>query len=638
MSENFEYDLFISYSRHDEAFVEFLKRCLELAGLRCFRDTSDLGIYDKLEAKLKNAVSDSRWLMAVISPAYLQSYWCLFEALEAIKGQDLTLRFLPIVLRNSADDQVLDHNFAFKALAEIREQMRIFQAQMIAENAYGLAPKLRKLAFIQGELPDLIAQLGERIYPQFDLWDERSVRRMMREVLKHVAPDSVVDVNAVKFDVRPGQATPTVTPRLSSLPVLVWKAEIGCQAWRNNVIPVGNDVLVTSSGRVWNKPDDMDGIYCLHGETGKTRWFVRTPADANRLMVSRGLALTGCDDGSVVAVGLQDGVQEWCVQLGSAILGGPLRLPANIGDGLAGGAQDIVEPVLVVTYDGHLYILDQISGRTVDSIALEAEIIGSPLLLIGPPFALHGRPAVVVPSRDGKLHYVAYDFISIEFGRTHALTIAGHDLGYTDRTPASIELAGQPCVAGNLVLQGLARDTLYDDPPLVAVDPDGTSLRWVARAASEMIGFGNLRGTPAIVGHEAIIATGYSGGLCAVSLQTGQASWSIKLGQGMFEQWSSPVAVGRSIFIGRHEGYLHKLSCERRRREWSIFLGEHSRAGAVVTGSQNVPEFEDSMAWSAGTSSPILSTPTVDRGRLYVGTHEGYLYCISNLGSDDPDF
>ena len=91
--QNWKYDVFISYNRKDQAFVEFLERCLEIAGLRYFRDTTGLGIYDKLDAALKVAVSESRWLMAAISPAYLQSYWCLFEALEAISGAGCFLAF-----------------------------------------------------------------------------------------------------------------------------------------------------------------------------------------------------------------------------------------------------------------------------------------------------------------------------------------------------------------------------------------------------------------------------------------------------------------------------------------------------------------------------------------------------------------
>jgi outer membrane protein assembly factor BamB len=451
----------------------------------------------------------------------------------------------------------------------------------------------------------------------------------MRKLMKSVAEEAVVDLNAVKYDVQPGQAIPTVVPRLSSLPVLIWKAEIGCQAWKNNAVPVGNDVLVASSGRIWNEHDDMDGIHCLHAETGKTRWFFNTPADANRLMVSKGLVLAGCDDGSVVAVALHDGTRQWCTQLDSAVVGGPLRLPANVADGLAVRQNNTVEPILVVTWQGNLHILDQVTGRIVGSHSLGTSVIGTPALL-------PGGAGVVVPSCDGRVHLIGYSDIDIAFENARELAIAPHDLG--EDASATVELAAQPCLAGSLILQGLVRDTYYDDPPLVAIDSRSMSLQWVARAPPDPGGFGNLRGAPVIVGQEAILAPAYAAGLCAVSLQTGQMSWSLDLSQQMFEQWSAPVAMGRSILIGRHDGYLHKVSCERRRREWSMYLGEHGQAGAALPGSQAPPEFSDSSAWAAGSSSPILATPTLDRGRLYVGTHEGWLYCISNLGGDDPDF
>ena len=63
--KEWKYDVFISYNRLDERFVDF-KGCLELAGLRCFRDTTGLDVYDKLDAALKSAIAQSRWLMAVI--------------------------------------------------------------------------------------------------------------------------------------------------------------------------------------------------------------------------------------------------------------------------------------------------------------------------------------------------------------------------------------------------------------------------------------------------------------------------------------------------------------------------------------------------------------------------------------------
>jgi hypothetical protein len=68
-----------------------------------------------------------------------------------------------------------------------------------------------------------------------------------------------------------------------------------------------------------------------------------------------------------------------------------------------------------------------------------------------------------------------------------------------------------------------------------------------------------------------------------------------------------------------------------------MFLGDERRAGAVVGSTQEAPEFADRPVWAAGGSSPILATPAADRGRIYVGTHQGWLYCIGNLGDDSPN-
>jgi hypothetical protein len=84
MTDNFTYDVFVSYNRIDASFVRSLVALLERVGLRCFQDVSGLRIFDKLDASLKTAVAQSRCVVAIISPSYLRSYWCMFEALEAI--------------------------------------------------------------------------------------------------------------------------------------------------------------------------------------------------------------------------------------------------------------------------------------------------------------------------------------------------------------------------------------------------------------------------------------------------------------------------------------------------------------------------------------------------------------------------
>jgi outer membrane protein assembly factor BamB len=275
-------------------------------------------------------------------------------------------------------------------------------------------------------------------------------------------------------------------------------------------------------------------------------------------------------------------------------------------------------------------MLDLTSGHKIHALQLGEPVLGSPLLV-----KTNNRHIIVIPTLRGRLLFIEYINILIAFGRCRSVTIDTAALGKQGKSTYNFELAAQPGWSGSLVLQGIVRKTYDKDPPLIAVDPISLAIRWIARAAADyQEHFGNLRSPPVVVDREAVLAPAYSSKVLAVSIDTGMMTWSVDLGQSLFEQWAGPIASGRSIFIARHDGYLHKISSEHRRREWSIYLGDESRAGAVVAAEQKPPEFADSQAWTAGASSPILATPALDRGRIYVGTHQGWLYCISNLGDD----
>jgi outer membrane protein assembly factor BamB len=630
---DWEYDVFISYNRKDAAFVSFLEQGVQAAGLRRFRDVAGLGVYDKLDAKLKTTIARSQRLMAVISPAYLKSYWCLFEAMEAIQGQDFALRFMPIVLRYSPDDQGLDETFVMAALEDLDEQMRVFEAQMVATRAYALQDKLDKLAFVRSRLPDLFVRMRERIYPTFDLWDEARIRATMAQLLEFIAPAARVALDAVPLDIGPLVATPAVLPRLNPLPVVVWKAEVGHQAWRNTPVPIGNDVLVASSGEIWNEPDARDGIHCLHAETGRRRWFVHTPHDVNQLMVSKGLVVAGCDDGTLIAVRLVDGGVQWVRQLNGAIVGGPLKLPASIAAPRAhtehGVQPDVVDPFCVVTVHGQVCVLDLTSGAPVTQAELGQPVIAPSAL------ARHGYDVVLaIPGVDGTLFLVNYSGNALVLAPRLRVNLT-YENRYAQEGWAVPDLSARPLSVEGRLLVGFGRETVSDGPPLAAIDvADGKELWQAGRKAVAGNTRGNLRAPPAVAGSEVLLATAYSTKLDAIALETGEPLWSAELGQGMFEQWSGPLLAGRAVFLGRQDGYLHKVSLRTRSRAWSMFLGDAARAGAVVAGSEAAPESGENFAWAAGASAPILATPVFDRGRLYVGTAQGWLFCLANLGDD----
>lgn len=608
------YDVFISYNRKDASFVEFLIRCFESVGLRCFQDVTGLNVFEKLDASLKTAISRSRWLIAIVSPSYLQSYWCLFEAIEAIQGQDTELRFLPIVLRYSPGDQSLDEAFVLRALRDLDEQMVVFETEMIQMKAFDLADKLKKLQFVRAQLPAVFRQMHERIYPQFALWDDITVRSTLRQILARLAPTSDPDLSRIPLTFDRLGATPVVIPRLRELPAILWSTKVGWQAWKNSIVVIGNHVFVSSCGNIWNQPDPADGIYCLDAETGMQRWFTRTPSDANRLAISKGKLFTGCDDGTVMAVSAVDGAIDWQVKLDSAIVGGPLVLRPYEES-----------KIQVVTYMGNVYALDLHSGREMERVNIGHSVIGD----LGSGRLGHGDWQWV-PTIDGHLVAISGTVCVHETGFRYA------DI-HAKETGSIPELAAAPLLADGLLLQGLVRQTYYDDPPIFAIDARTGEFRWAASNAHlTKDHFGNLRSPPVVVGREVVFASAYTSGVAAVSIDDGRLLWNIPLSQHMFEQWSGPIARGSSVYLGRHDGYLHKINVPSRRRDWSVYLGDRLHAGTTVSAQQSLPEFQGNAAWRASGSAAILSTPVIDSDRLYVGTQEGYLYCIANLGEDGP--
>jgi outer membrane protein assembly factor BamB len=472
----------------------------------------------------------------------------------------------------------------------------------------------------------------ERIFPEFLVWDDHLVQNALSQVVGRLSPGVTVDFKSTPLTFDRLAATPLVVPRLRELPSLLWQADVGRQAWKNSPLVVGNSVLVGSAGDKWNEPDQRDGIYSLDVRTGAIDWYARTPADANRLLLSKGVVTTGCDDGSVVAVAARGGGQIWRIQLDRGIVGGPIKLSANIGsppatapDESAGDA----DPVLLVSYSGHVYLLDLWTGRLLQDLDVGHQIIGEPLL-----YKWKNSDMLAVPTISGTLVFLEYLNFLIHL-RAVQHTALQYPSQYAESGHRSPLLASQPVWADGLILQGIVRDTCYPEAPIIALDAGTKEFRWIGTDPDQKVGlFGNLRAAPLVLGGEVIFTSAYSGGLYSLSASDGELSWAVELGQGMFQQWCGAIAGNESVYVGRHDGYLHKVDIRQRRRDWSMFLGNSKVAGAVVSGEQKLPELGAAYSWNIGASRPILATPALDSGRLYVGTEEGYLYCIGNLGED----
>jgi hypothetical protein len=100
-SKTFRRDVFLSYSRHDEDFVRTLYTRFERDGISCFFDQESVEWGENWVLALDQALDDCRWLVLVLSPAFLESGWTA-EQWSAVMAMDRE-RILPI-LRADCDE------------------------------------------------------------------------------------------------------------------------------------------------------------------------------------------------------------------------------------------------------------------------------------------------------------------------------------------------------------------------------------------------------------------------------------------------------------------------------------------------------------------------------------------------------
>jgi hypothetical protein len=95
------YDVFISYSHRDKTWVrgELLPR-LDSAGLKVCVDYRDFRVGAPIVREMERAVLTSRHMIAVLTPAYLDSVWTDFEALmiTTLDPGSRKVRLLPLLL------------------------------------------------------------------------------------------------------------------------------------------------------------------------------------------------------------------------------------------------------------------------------------------------------------------------------------------------------------------------------------------------------------------------------------------------------------------------------------------------------------------------------------------------------------
>lgn len=92
-TQNFEYDVFISYSKSDRPWVkDVLLQSLEQEGKKVYIDYRDFQPGVPVIDNVVHAIEKSQVTVLVLTPAFVQSEWCMYESKQALDSSLATSR------------------------------------------------------------------------------------------------------------------------------------------------------------------------------------------------------------------------------------------------------------------------------------------------------------------------------------------------------------------------------------------------------------------------------------------------------------------------------------------------------------------------------------------------------------------
>jgi outer membrane protein assembly factor BamB len=129
-----------------------------------------------------------------------------------------------------------------------------------------------------------------------------------------------------------------------------------------------------------------------------------------------------------------------------------------------------------------------------------------------------------------------------------------------------------------------------------------------------------------------------SGRLLALRAGTGHTVWNVHAG--VME--SSPLVVGRTVYVGSWDGRLYAFDASSGRQRWSFQTGGRVKGGAAYAGGTVfVGSYEGhlyalaapsgNLRWVANVGAPVYTTPAVAQQSVIVGTLRGTVYALGAL-------
>jgi hypothetical protein len=109
MSNEFEYDIFLSYSSRDKKIVHALAERLKQDGLSVWLDAWAIQPGDSIPLKIQHGLEQSRTLLMCMSPAYFASDWGKLEHLTLLfrDPTNAKRRFIPFLIEDCKPPDII---------------------------------------------------------------------------------------------------------------------------------------------------------------------------------------------------------------------------------------------------------------------------------------------------------------------------------------------------------------------------------------------------------------------------------------------------------------------------------------------------------------------------------------------------
>ena len=94
MADKRKYDVFLSYSAKDKEWVKAFSSELKKSGLDAWFDAAQLAPGERWRDRVQDALRESRFLIAIVSPSSIHSPWTFFEIGAAVADHK---RIIPVL-------------------------------------------------------------------------------------------------------------------------------------------------------------------------------------------------------------------------------------------------------------------------------------------------------------------------------------------------------------------------------------------------------------------------------------------------------------------------------------------------------------------------------------------------------------